>query len=219
MAQVKQVDDNKTTRATRRRRSVQGEVEEELAALARLKYPPVEIHRRIVRKYGEARTPTLRTIQRYVRASQDDDVETWNVVTASAEEAALVVPVLGYIAWATAGRIKSFSKDEARWVAKVLRIAPDLKPEAGSNGLPVFLLALDYAERERSGEPTDDLDLFLGIAPWREGVAPDYWRHEYERLVGDGLIPAARHGRFLNADAFRYRPTDGYSEGEDEQKG
>ncbi len=185
------------------------QIEPVIRTFAKKGLTPAQIHGALQALADKAlfigRVPTLRTIERYARSApmnREESDEAWRPVDADYNEAALVLPVLGYVIWSTDGRIKSITKREAEWIAHVLRMVPELaQPDRDSKGgipgmsLAVFLIALDYAERESTGEPTEELDLFLALGPWRSDEA----REHYSELVERGFVPPARHSRFLDS--------------------
>jgi hypothetical protein len=78
---------------------------------------------------------------------------------------------------------------QARWIGVLNAAVPDLVEQPGG-AVELYLLAGVYLGRAERSEPTDDLDSYLALAPWRDG--------------GAALRAAIRSGR---ADPWRwYRP-------------
>ncbi len=176
---------------TTRGKRAQVEVEEFILTHAKLKYRPAEIRGLAVRKFGEDRVPTLRTIQRTVRAlSREDGDAEWAPTLAPPEEARLVLPVQGAVIDYTNGRIASLTVSEAEWISRVRQMVPDLASGDEDRGivwekiLP-WMLATEYIQRERLNQPTDDIDLYLALAPWRSDEA----RERYKKLANEDKIP------------------------------
>ena len=153
-------------------------------------------------KKGEIeKAANARTIARYVKDRSRQEGEPWSPMSASAEVARLVLPVLGHVA-NLVQQTPEINKAEASCIAHVRLICPDIMTEAeDERALDVFLLGIDYASRERTKVPTDDLDTFLTWAPWqRQTDAQKSKRSMYETLVENGGLPGARFTRFLEHD-------------------
>ena len=71
------------------------------------------------------------------------------------------------------------SRDQAKWVVRVRRAAPDLKPGQA------WPISVSYWLREADGRETQHLDDFLAIAPWRSEEARD----RYRSYLDDGTLP------------------------------
>lgn len=129
---------------------------------------PVEkIIAAVQKEYGEdGAGASDRNIQRLVaKARVADDTPPWTPISQeSAEDAALLLPVVQVVAEVTEGRLR-VTQAQAKLLLWVRRIVPDLAP------WPAFRLVLAY--QRRSGQDTDDLDAFLSWAPWRSPEAMD----------------------------------------------
>lgn len=82
------------------------------------------------------------------------------------------------------GRITMFSVAEATWIATIRQARPDLPP------WDAWFLARNVVARESHNDPTDDLDLFLAFAPWRDDESRD------------GYIAAAKAAQIPQAPLF-----------------
>jgi hypothetical protein len=195
-------DINPPIRTIRRRQRWPDHIADKLWELASLGRSPAQIYADLKQEFGTANVPSPKTIERHIKNRPKG--EPWTIIGADAEDAGLVLPVLAYVAWITDGRIQSVTKGEARWIARIRRLRPDLMETGGdptepSGALGVFFLALDYAEREQTGEFTEDLDAFLIWAPWQRRNDYELLKYKtYRDLVAKGTIPNARHGRFLD---------------------
>ncbi|HLF76659.1 MAG TPA: hypothetical protein VJB57_04140 [Dehalococcoidia bacterium] len=79
----------------------------------------------------------------------------------------------------TEGKTSQLTEAEAVWIGALGRAFPDLPP------FERYQLARLYVSRRLSGEETGDLDLFLGLRPWRSQSAA---MAAYEAIM-DGIIP------------------------------
>lgn len=123
------------------------------------------------------RVPSLRTVQTIVRDySTQDDSGSWGLADAQGDEASLVLPVLRSLLHEEDGR-RHLSKDEAKWIVRVRRAAPELKP------IGAYLLARAYLLQEQQEEDTEELDRLLALRPWRPS---DEGSRVAERLVETG---------------------------------
>ena len=127
--------------------------------LLRERFTAPQIHEQLSSKRG-GYTGTLRSVQRAVAdIKSKDPTAPWALTDAEPDEARAVLDVLGYVLYATKGRIHHFTLREAEWIARVRLTAPGLpKPE-------VWRLAGDYMLREDEKEDSYDLDAILALTP------------------------------------------------------
>jgi hypothetical protein len=132
--------------------------------------------------------PAARTIRSWIsvgklrRPVSPDDP--WSILHGRADDVPYVVPVLPVIA-SLEPAARWLSVREAEIVARVGRAAPDLTASA------IVTLAVVYAGREHDRRPTQDLDLFLGFAPWRRRDDESEERHEQRKALYLRLASAA----------------------------
>jgi hypothetical protein len=158
-----------------RGRRIDPDIEAEIRKLVLEGWTPPQIERHLSSKEDFAdRVPDIRTIRRRVawywpEDSRGDTSGPWTWADADGEEAALVLPVLGAVLDHTQGRIAGFTKNQARWVLKVRRAAPDLDPWY------VWRVAAAYQLAVQKGTEADrdSLDALLAFAPWRSQEAMD----------------------------------------------
>lgn len=113
--------------------------------------------------FTENDIPSLRTIQEIVRSSRDVPSGPWSLAEARNEaEARLAIAVLGELVKLTRSPQSTLTKGVVHWMVKVHSAAPDMPL------LTLYSVARDYRRRQANNEPTDDLDLFLALAPWRQ---------------------------------------------------
>ncbi len=129
---------------------------EELAQNTRSTAPQIEavLHKEFG---GKHRIPSPSQIKRVIRDLRPRDTSgPWRLADADPDEAALVLPVRfdGEHEWL-------LSTEEAGWIAKVRRVAPDLPSEA------VLNMVWSYMSWQQRGHDTALLDLVLAGAPWR----------------------------------------------------
>jgi hypothetical protein len=108
--------------------------------------------------------PALRTVQRVVRELQlDTDSAPWSLLDADFDEAELVPPVLAAIILVTSADVSTITRAEAAAVARVRRAAPTLDLYASFLVARLYLVAQEHANDRLKLE----LDLYLGLQPWR----------------------------------------------------
>jgi hypothetical protein len=167
--------------ATRKRtRRIDLRVERTIHELADRGASPSQIHRELGRDPESiAELPNLRTVQRVVREHvQADDSGSWELDVKAGADAAAVVEVLATVVSITGGVTRAVTNLEAAWVKTLASIAPDLDPWR------TYRAARVYIARRARNESTLDLEVWLGLAPWRAGR-----RERYEELIADGVVP------------------------------
>jgi hypothetical protein len=133
-----------------------------------------EVHRKVERELP-GRAPDPRTVRRIVaefRAESDDESAPWS--PDSADILACIVPVIER----TGGLVRWFSTEQARLLARIRRVAPDLECYSA------YILARHYQSRLARGASVAKLDAWLAFAPWRGAVERD----RYDRAVEAGWI-------------------------------
>ena len=111
----------------------------------------------------QGRVPTLRTIQRYVRALSAPDLSgQWSPFEGDPEDVAAVLPVLAAVLEKTEGRTQQLTREEAAQVARVCRAAPDIPP------WEAYGLARAAVVAKWTKASTEGLDHYLALAPWRD---------------------------------------------------
>lgn len=128
--------------------------------------------------------PPLRTLQRIIRDDiiPQDPSGPWSLADSEGIDAPAILEVLAEVISHTEGRVKSVTRNEAKWIVSISRAVPDL-PTWG-----VFTLARAYLKREETKESTADLDTYLAFAPWRDR------EHEeaYKKAVEAGYVTETR---------------------------
>jgi hypothetical protein len=123
----------------------------------------------------EDRMPTQRTIERIVKEYRAmDKSQPWTIEESDPEDARLILEWLA----SCNGFGKGLTKAEAFWHLKIQRIAPDLS--FGRAGI----LANLYRIRTAKEASTEELDAYLGFAPWRGAEALE----RYKKMVGAGWV-------------------------------
>ena len=145
------------------RTRLNGPVADALRAVA-VKHPDWtagQIHRELVARYGDADSPSLRTVQRYLRAfSRPDDSGPWSMADdLEPADSRAVLAVLRYVIegpgpdwWPT--------RAMAAWIARIGRAYPELEPA------DVHLLA-SLAVRGAA----EDVECYLAFTPWVDPAA------------------------------------------------
>jgi hypothetical protein len=130
--------------------------------LALLGYNKAETHRRILARFP-ADAPTDRTVAKYFdRVTPSDLSEPWRLDEMSGGEIRLVLPVLATVLELTEGRTRHLTGAEARWIVRLREAAPDLPL------WDAYRVARWYIARAADKSLTQDMDLLLAFAPWRE---------------------------------------------------
>ncbi len=114
-----------------------------------------------------AHAPAERTIRSWVATGKvrrpAGPREPWSVASGRADEVAFVVPVLRDLV-----RIRP----DAPWPSiREAEIITRIRRVADVPGVIALTLAGLYVERERRHESTEELDLYLAFAPWRDEEA------------------------------------------------
>jgi len=125
--------------------------------------------------------PGHRTVERLVERTRSPDSKgpPWSMDTFSGRDARLILGVRFALLKELDTPVRKFSHDEAHWIVKIRKTAPDLDPVAA------YLIARLYMVRIRSKVDTDDLDSYLAIEPWKDMAS----YHKYYEWVGAGLFP------------------------------
>ena len=133
---------------------------------------PAAIHRKVSAEGWEVSTRTVERMAKEYRAS--DESPPWTVEDSDPQDAKLILEWLASFN----GFSKGLTKVEAFWYLKIQRIAPDLSfVRAG-------ILANLYRIRTAKEASTEELDAYLGFAPWRGAEALE----RYKEMVGAGWV-------------------------------
>lgn len=152
--------------------SIDVDIRDKIQELAIRGHGPAAILRALEEddKVNKKRLPSVRQVQRIVRQTLPPPTSgSWGIRDSAPEAARLILEAIPDIVQQTKGLVRLPGTAEAAWLARIRSVAPDLAP------WPAYVLALVYAQREAAHEPTADLDVFLGYAPWRSvGAAKRY---------------------------------------------
>jgi hypothetical protein len=169
--------------ATQRR--IDGDIHEgiQIIALQRT-WTPAQIYRYLDdQPEFVGRIPSQRTIQRIVREFRVNDLsDEWSISDSDPDDAAAVLHMLsqsiksGFVDY---GVGKGITKQEVFWYLHIKKIAPDL------SFIQQQVLSNLYRIREQKKNPTNELDAYLALSPWR----CDQDRDNYKDLVNRGRIP------------------------------
>jgi hypothetical protein len=164
-----------------------------------------EVHRTLEREFGPGAV-SVRWIQALVDLVwTEDPSEPWTIGDAGSDDPTFILPTLGWLLSHTVWR-PHLRRGEARWVARVQRVAPDLHPEA------VFFLARMYLARQEREEPTTDIDAYLALGPWRSEEAfttyldavRDHGLERWPLMPGDVEIMEQSDGAPIVREVSRY---------------
>jgi hypothetical protein len=154
---------------------IDGRVQNRLEVLVH-KYPSWSAaqHHKELEREQEAKEPPFdgehpprlherRTTERLVPVLRSKDMSTaWSSATATADEARFVPDALAIVTLHSAGRRTSISKAEAAAFVNVRLIAGDDFPLYSA-----YLTAALLVSRQSRNLPTDDIDVWLALKPWR----------------------------------------------------
>ena len=125
------------------------------------------------------RVPTIRAIERWVKAIQPKDPSgRWRLSVADAEDAEFLLAARAAVMSSTEGRVRELSVAAAAWLRVIHAAAPDLAP------IWAYRFARLYQVRVGRNEDTGDLDALVGFGPWRSKRATA----EYERALDAGWV-------------------------------
>ena len=135
-----------------------------------------QIFEDLKRRFGERdKFPNKRSIERLVKEFRyADESPPWTVEDSDPEDAKLILEWLASFN----GFGKGLKKVEAFWHLKIQRIAPDL------SWVRAGVLANLYRIRTAKEASTEELDAYLGFAPWRGAEALE----RYKQMVGAGWV-------------------------------
>ena len=133
---------------------------------------PAAIPRKVSAEGWEVSTRTVERMAKEYRAT--DESPPWTVEDSDPEDAKLILEWLASFN----GFGKGLKKVEAFWHLKIQRIAPDL------GFVRTAILANLYRIRTAKEASTEELDAYLGFAPWRGAEALE----RYKEMVGAGWV-------------------------------
>ncbi len=191
--------DNGTVRQSRRRRrSTDQAVVQRIHELAAIGRTAGEVERQLA--LDGLDVPAYRTISNIAREARQTAGDTWSLADRedmTSDDAGLVLPVLGELLKLSKWEVRHVTKEEAAWIVRIRRAVPDVPP------FESLQLARQYLQREKDGQPTDDLDRVLA---WRG------WTDPIRRLQGHYGEQGVRPSEGIKRDG-RYPP----AEDDDEQ--
>ena len=155
-------------------------VRDEIEARSSAGMSAPEIHRVLKQSQtSESSVPTLRTIQRIVADMAPRDTSGLWTAEHAQERPRPILDTLVAVIEQTHGRVTALTREEARWIARLDTVAPDVRP------FEWWRIARLYLGRINRSERTHDLDAFLAFAPWRGGEAG---RRRYDNALRAGWI-------------------------------
>jgi hypothetical protein len=165
-----------------------------------------EIIRNLKREFPSRPLPSPRTVYNLVgRLPPRDGGPCWSLAAASADDAALVLPVLAAAARITYGTITTLTNAEAKHIAKLVTIVPDIEP------FVCYLIARQYVASLALGQPTALLDQFVAMRPWENHDALVYFEEldqQVSALAYPHLILALRRAALVEGRRPRSLPPD-----------
>jgi hypothetical protein len=130
--------------------------------------------------------PALRTVQNELRKITVDAGAPWRLRDAvDADEASAVFRVLSAVIVRTEGRRNAVTNDEAKWIGRILKVAPDLDPWTIYSVSTEYVLAEHERDSTQREERVAELDTFLAFGPWRS----DDDSRRYLKAASQGLLP------------------------------
>ena len=147
---------------------------------------PPDILTALELKFGGETLPKLRTIQSWTASPEwRREVKVkdlWGIGDARGDDGSIVLETLAGVVEETRGAVRSFSRAEADWIVRLARGDDTLTPWQR------YVFARLYIGRQAAGQGTNDLDLNLAFAPWRDG-----WKR-LERALFNGWLPPGEYG-------------------------
>lgn len=172
-------------------RRIDADVQLEITELAlqEEKWTPAQIYREVTRQEEFKDRVSLRTVERLVKElrAPSEDSAPWTISDSGGEEAREVLDARRELIRYSERRVRRFTRGEARWVAKMRRVAPDLPPDIAWLVAVVYRRFYSSVTDRGEDEIIEGLDHYLAFAPWRD---EDHFR-EYKNAVEQGWIPAA----------------------------
>ena len=156
---------------------MEGDIQDRAQELALITdWNAAQIFEDLKRRFGERdKFPNKRSIERLVKEFRyADESPPWTVEDSDPEDAKLILEWLASFN----GFGKGLKKVEAFWHLKIQRIAPDL------SWVRAGVLANLYRIRTAKEASTEELDAYLGFAPWRGAEALE----RYKQMVGAGRV-------------------------------
>jgi len=166
-----------------RRRNMSPELQKRIEEKAASGYSATDIYRELVES-GPENLPKLRTVQNVVKAKElPDESGPWSVANKdkygafldTPEDARIILDVLADVI-IQSGRKRAFTMNEAKWVLRIRKLAPDIS--CGS----VWDLARSYMVAENKEDPTEATDAYLAFKPWMSKNRLEHY--EYALKVG-----------------------------------
>jgi len=144
--------------------------------------------------------PVPRTLRNhYNELHVPDHSGTWSMADSDADDIPLIVETKAELNRRSG--VTDLTFDEAKWLTK-LRLATADMPI-----WPRWRLAWLCRVREARGQPMEDLELFVGYAPWRSSRKAT----EYQAAVGSGRVPRAPALVYADLETLTYGSLEGLS--------
>ncbi len=186
----------------RRRRNMAGDVQDYIEELAMNGWGAAKIFKPLQRKLEKEgrgdELPDKRTIQRVVKDKVYPDTSgNWSIADSAAEDARLVLDVLAYsieFSQAIVVYTKYFSKEQAEWIIRLKKAAPDAPPR-----LIILLMHLYMSRKVEGINDKTDLDGYLALTPWKDR---DCLRR-YKRVVATGSLSKVPMWSILIEELFK----------------
>ncbi len=195
--------------ASQIKRRIDADVEDEIREIALTETKtPAQIYRHLdgEKKFVD-RVPSRRTVERMVRElrSSAGDTSPWTLAAKDIDEEAarLVLRSRRALILRHEKPLHRFNISEAKWVAKISKIAPDLAPDIA------WLIGKVYSSLcRRVDERGDDdfltaLDDYLAFAPWRDA---EHYRLYLKAVEQGWVLPAPMWSRLVEQQNPSGRP-------------
>jgi len=164
----------------RRRRNIDGDIQDYIEEKAMDGWTAAQITKKLtisleLKGRGDE-LPDKRTIQRVVRDKAYPDTSgNWSIADSAPEDARLVLDVLAHHIesfHSILAYCRSFSKEEAEWIIRLRKAAPDAPPRV------ITILMHLYMSRKAEGI-TDETDLngYLALTPWKDRDCLRRYKH------------------------------------------
>jgi hypothetical protein len=158
------------------------------------------------------RVPTLRTVQRIVRdLVPADPSDRWTLAESDLHAIRPVLDALGVVIADSGGHVRSITRQFADWVVRIHRAAPDL------DAWEIVWLARGYQQEIGLDRPTDYLDAFLALAPWRSGYGYRRWLKVEQSWIWPSTAPRRVLGRMADQQRLESGAAEEHAKFETEQ--
>jgi len=154
-------------------------------------WTPSDIYRELESLFGSEGIPTLRSIERIVKANRPayEESKPWSLDDFDDEDVTRILVARQQLIISRMAKVRRFTVADAKGLIRILKIAGDLPPEIA------WFVSQLYRIHNQNKTSTDALDDYLVFAPWRT----EQTHKIYTSTVKEGWIEPAPLWRVLVA--------------------